>query len=87
MWQAVLLTPVGETNTALDSAVYSVLTRALVGWERIPADVVFTTIAMTFSFVVKSCWVFSLRRRYVAQARILISTTNRSCAFMRCTAL
>jgi putative flippase GtrA len=65
LWQAGLFALVGVANTALDFAVYNLLTSALLGWSRIPANVVSTTIAMTFSFVVNLLWVFSPQRRLV----------------------
>jgi len=59
LWQAGLFALVGVANTVLDFAVYNVLTSEWVGWQRIPANVVSTTVAMTFSFVVNLLWVFS----------------------------
>jgi putative flippase GtrA len=65
VWQAGLFALVGVANTVLDFAVYNILTSSLVGWPRIPANVVSTTVAMTFSFFVNLLWVFSPQRRLV----------------------
>jgi len=65
LWQAGLFALVGVANTVLDFAVYNLLTSEWVDWQRIPANVVSTTVAMTFSFVVNLLWVFSPRRRLV----------------------
>ena len=65
LWQAGLFALVGVVNTVLDFAVYNLLTSEWVGWQRIPANVASTTVAMTFSFVVNLLWVFSPRRRLV----------------------
>ncbi len=56
---------VGLANTALDFAIYNILTSQQVGWARIPANLVSTTVAMTFSFVVNLLWVFNPQRRLV----------------------
>ena len=65
LWQAGLFALVGVANTILDFAVYNALTSKLAGWPRIPANVVSTTVAMTFSFVVNLFWVFSPQRSLV----------------------
>jgi putative flippase GtrA len=64
-WQAGLFALVGVANTVLDFAVYNALTAKLVGWPRIPANVVSTSAAMAFSFVVNLLWVFSPDRSLV----------------------
>lgn len=65
LWQVGLFALVGGANTVLDFAIYNILTSEWVGWQRIPANVVSTTVAMTFSFVVNLLWVFNPRRRLV----------------------
>ena len=65
LWQAGLFALVGVANTVLDFSIYNVLTSHWLGWQRIPANVVSTTVAMTFSFVVNLLWVFSPQRSLV----------------------
>ena len=79
LWQAGLFALVGVANTALDFAIYNVLTSQFAGWSRIPANVVSTTVAMTFSFVVNLLWVFSPHRKLVP-ARALRFIWVTSCA-------
>jgi putative flippase GtrA len=67
MWQAGLFALVGVANTALDFAVYNLLTSRMVGWSRIPANLVSTTIAMSFSFALNLLWVFSPQHKLVPQ--------------------
>ena len=59
IWQASCFALVGLANTALDFAIYNALTSQWAGWARIPANMVSTTVAMTFSFVVNLLWVFN----------------------------
>jgi len=49
---------VGALTTTLDFLVYNLLTRRPVGWGRIPANLVSSTVAMTFSFTVNWHFVF-----------------------------
>jgi len=67
LWQVGLFALVGVVNTLLDFAIYNLLTSEWAGWQRIPANVVSTTIAMTFSFVMNLLWVFNAKQRLVTQ--------------------
>jgi putative flippase GtrA len=49
--QLLLFCLVGASTTAVDFAVFNLLTRPAVGWRRIPANIVSVTVAMTWSFL------------------------------------
>lgn len=70
IWQAGLFALVGVANTILDFAIYNVLTAEGVGWQRIPANVVSATVAMTFSFILNLLWVFNPQHRLVPKRAI-----------------
>ena len=49
--EVLLFGAVGVATTVIDFAVFNLLTRAAVGWPRIPANVVSVSIAMAWSFL------------------------------------
>ena len=49
---------VGGINTSIDLAIYNFLTRPAVGWTRISSNMISTSAAMCFSFLVNAQWVF-----------------------------
>lgn len=50
---------VGILNTAIDFTIFNVLTNKKIGWRKIPANLVSTTVAMTFSFIMNRGFVFN----------------------------
>lgn len=56
--QFLLFCLVGITNTAVDFAIFNLLTRSALGWRRIPANLVSVSVAMTWSFLANWYLVF-----------------------------
>jgi putative flippase GtrA len=56
--QICLFALLGIANTVVDFAIYNLLARPPFGWSRIPANIVSTSVAMTFSFCMNLRFVF-----------------------------
>src|ERR1043166_3583851 len=56
--QFALFCVVGVLTTAIDFAVFNLLSRPAVGWKRIPANLVSVSVAMTWSFLANWLIVF-----------------------------
>ena len=52
---------VGIANTAIDFAIFNLLTMKSVGWNRLAANCVATSVAMTFSFVMNLTLIFPVK--------------------------
>ena len=50
---------IGILNTAIDFTIFNVLTSRRIGWGKIPANLVSTTCAMVFSFIMNRGFVFN----------------------------
>lgn len=51
---------IGVANTLIDFVIFNVLSSKRVGWGKIPANLVSTTCAMTFSFIFNKSFVFGV---------------------------
>src|SRR5215216_5981670 len=67
---------VGILNTAIDFAIFNALTSKKAGWKKIPANLVSTTVAMSFSFVMNRGFVFKATSGnvYLQTAEFIIVT-------------
>lgn len=50
---------IGVLNTIIDFGIFNVLTSKRIGWRKIPANLVSTTFAMIFSFIMNRGFVFN----------------------------
>src|SRR6185436_10073145 len=74
--QFLLFCVVGVITTAVDFAIFNLLTRPAVGWRRIPANIVSVTIAMAWAFLANWFIVFHpAGQDWLARAgRFLVTT-------------
>jgi len=50
---------IGILNTIIDFSIFNILTNKNIGWKKIPANLVSTTVAMVFSFIMNRGFVFN----------------------------
>ncbi len=66
---------VGVFNTLLDFAIFNALSGKMIGWSKIKANTVSTTIAMLFSFFVNRNYVFYGQGNEFIQAAMFLAVT------------